>query len=378
MYIINRIKNSNGKVVRYTVNNDGRIEILDSNFVIANAHLVTNAYLVDGVYFRAKHGSHIDTIVEHNTALVKREPVSKVSSFIEFVPDYYGKEFISICRYIRQIAYENKFRLDTKPHKSNRGRNIQLFALIEACGISPREFVRNYLYHIQPYSLSRFMGTKTRGDDHIWLCDLGYNINLVIKIVKNESCPLVLSFHESNIKGKYITSGTAFDNKLCAVLVEGINSVVNNGQLTNVAFVVQRGFITYRIDAVTEYLRNGVALVKHSVIADNFMSTLNTIVEGLQSQYFTQETGSRLISGMSMPMHNVSFMSFGFATVNNISLLIDMYAYFTNQLTRAYLVDVAINLLSEVSSSTSKSILGVLKERYGGSNNGLYLALKGV
>ena len=165
---------------------------------------------------------------------------------------------------------------------------------------------------------------------------------------------------------------------MCAVLVEGINSIVNDGKLTNVAFVVQRGFITYRIDAVTEYLRNGVALVKHSVIADNFMSTLNNIVDGLQSQYFTQVTGSRLISATGMPMHNVSFMSFGFATVNNISLLIDMYGYFTNQLTKAYLVDVAINLLSEVAPSKSKAILGVLKGRYEGSNNGLYLALKEV
>ena len=378
MYIINRIKNSVGRVISYTVNNNGKVEILDSNSVIANAHLVTNAYLVDGEYFRAKRGSYIDTIVEHNTAIVKRELVPRASSATEFVPDYYGREFISICRYIRQIAYENKFKLDTKPHKSNGGRNIQLFALIEACGISPREFVRNYLYNIQPYSLSHFMGAKSKGDSHIWLCDLGYNIGLVIKIVKNTSCPLVLSFHESNIRGKYTTSGNAFDNKLCAVLVEGVNSVANDEQLTNVAFVVQRGFITYRIDAVTEYLRNGVALVKHSVIADNFMFTLNNIVDGLQSQYFTQMACSRLISATGMPMHNVSFMSFGFATVNNISLLIDMYGYFTNQLTKAYLVDVAINLLSEVAPSKSKAILGVLKGRYEGSNNGLYLALKEV
>lgn len=48
MYIINRIKNSVGKVVSYTVNNDGRVGILDSAFVIANAHLDTNANLVDG------------------------------------------------------------------------------------------------------------------------------------------------------------------------------------------------------------------------------------------------------------------------------------------------------------------------------------------
>ena len=47
MYIINRIKNSVGRIVSYTVNNNGKVEILDSNYVIANAHLVTNAYLVD-------------------------------------------------------------------------------------------------------------------------------------------------------------------------------------------------------------------------------------------------------------------------------------------------------------------------------------------
>lgn len=56
MYIINRIKNSVGKVISYTVNNNGKLEILDSNSVIVNAHLVTNAYLVDGEYFRARRG----------------------------------------------------------------------------------------------------------------------------------------------------------------------------------------------------------------------------------------------------------------------------------------------------------------------------------
>ena len=87
--------------------------------------------------------------------------------------DYFGKDFIKVCRKIRKYANANRLKLDTKPHQANEGRNIHLFKVIETCGVSLHDFVRGYLCNLQPYSLTAFNnGTETSKYD-IWLCDVG-------------------------------------------------------------------------------------------------------------------------------------------------------------------------------------------------------------
>lgn len=73
----------------------------------------------------------------------------------EVVQNSYGSTFINVCRIVRKKASEKKIVVEQNAHKSNDGRNIHLFKLIEACNLSVNDFVNEYLSVLQPYSLEK-------------------------------------------------------------------------------------------------------------------------------------------------------------------------------------------------------------------------------
>lgn len=59
--------------------------------------------------------------------------------------------------------------IERREHKSNGERNTYLFKVIEACGISVKDFITGYLSVLQPYSLEYFQGSKVLGKNNIWV-----------------------------------------------------------------------------------------------------------------------------------------------------------------------------------------------------------------
>lgn len=57
-------------------------------------------------------------------------------------------------------------------------------------------------------------------------------------------------------------------------------------------------------------------------------------------------------------------MSFGFATVNNICLLIDMFGQLTDKRSRQVLSEITASLLAEVSRERLESMQKALIEKY--------------
>lgn len=186
MEIIKRHKNLVGDTVGYTVSNNGQQYYRSKQDIINIAWAIDNAELLSNNEFRAKKGCHIDTVMDTGSLSVQHtKNLSNEIKSKEIEPEYYGKEFINICRKIRKYAADGKIIVSTDKHTSNEGRNIHLFKLIEACGLSIEDFVRGYLSVIQPYALEKFKGnsksSKLNNDkDYICMCDTSYN--------KSESC----------------------------------------------------------------------------------------------------------------------------------------------------------------------------------------------
>ena len=158
IYILERHKSTNGVVVGYKVNIDGNVTNLPFNVLRDSFNSsIRNAYLVGNDY-RAKKGSHIKTVVETTNLRVHKQQTTGLSfpNTSPLTQDFYGKEFINICRRIRQYARVGNLRVNTNVHKSNNGNNVQLFDLIKLCGLSVQEFVMWYLSVLQSYCLEYF------------------------------------------------------------------------------------------------------------------------------------------------------------------------------------------------------------------------------
>lgn len=369
MVILKRIK-SGSKVVKYIVEDNGRTVELDASVVIGAAPLVMNATLESGVDFRAKAGCHIETVQLKDIGIQQRQVLSVVDNTQNSGLDYYGKEFISVCRKIRDYAKSGKIVVDMNRHRSNDGLNVNMFKLIEACDISVKDFVTGYLSVIQPYSLQRFMKETNIGANNIWICDIGYRVKMVIKLNdSNRNKAVVVSFHESNVFGKYNQGSVDFSDKLCAVFVDRVEKV---DSYYSVDYTVQRGFLRHSIHSVASYFSNGVALIDYKYIKSRFTETMTYIFDSLYKVY-GEPSGSFVLRELSF--NRLSFMSQGYDTVNNICYLIDLYSMYTDAKSRAVFVDVVNNLVNEVTDEKLSEIRTALVEKYGNFDNKLYKAV---
>lgn len=310
-------------------------------------------------------------MVKPNTKIISTDNIGK--TIVE--SDYYGIEFISVCRRIRRYAIEGKLTVLTNKHKSNSGKNTHLFKLIEACNISVEDFIRGYLSVIQPYSLEKFQSKKTAGlgAGNVWLCDIGYKISLVIKLDEtNKNKPMIISFHESNLHGNNSIGQKDFLDKKCAVIVDKVTEL-HTGY--GVDYSVQRGFIKYNIHSSTLYFNKGVALVNYRDIKTIFDDTLNNIFERLYQTYGTSEGG--IVTVDRKDTGKISFMSMGYAVVNNICLMIDLFAQYKDTRSRFIISEITSNIISEMTLLEQTELKQALEDKFDtGYKNELYISIK--
>ena len=380
MRILKRVKENN-IVVGYMIDiGNNEVKFIERESAVNLQSLITNAVLLrDGSDYMGRDGVIIETIqneTRHSTIVHKKQEIAKVNNS-SYTGDYYGQQFINVCRNLRKYARSGNVVVDMSSHKSNGGNNTHLFRLIEACGVSVRELVVGYLSVIQPYSLQLFQGKKDIDRRiNIWVIDIGYGIKLVIKLNhSNENKPVIVSFHESNILHGRSSSvgGVDFSDKPCAVLIDNYSSSPKG---FIVSYIVQRGFVRRVIRSRALGLSNDVAIVNYVDISTCF----NCVLDNILSNLYTSYTESLIdINSFSMKKFNssaISFMSWGFEIANNLCYLIDLYALCRDAEQRVALIDLALNVVLSLDSGTSYKLKLALGDRYDGSSNKLYLAVR--
>lgn len=364
MIIKARIKDGEGNTVAYDIMNGTEVARLNKDVVIGLFNQITNARLMPNGEFRANKGCCIDTIINKTALAIRENKVQEHAIGGNIRINFFGKEFINICRKIRRYARQGKVRLDENKHRANNGLNLHLFDLIDACGINHKKFITQYLSNIQPYCLEWF-NKKDMPSEQMWLCDMGYKIKLVIKIDDSDkNKPLIVSFHESNKLNKYRTNtSNNLKSMKCAVIVDYSEQTKSNEYL--VKYCVQRGFIVHSsITSFTHYLCNDVALVDYNDIKNRFDKTLNDMLILISNTYYNDASTLGALNVMEVDSDKLSFMSNGFATVNNIYFLIDMYSQYTDTNSRMALADVTLGIISELSNTRREEIKIALLNKF--------------
>jgi len=362
--ILKRIKsNKTGEVISYEVLNcdtgvvDRVSAVVLIEGVVKQFFTVINASLVNNAYFRANKGCKIDTVVDNlslsSTAIVRGSNTDNSIKQVE-VSEAYGVKFINICRKIREFALSNKLIFNEV------SSSVKSISLVESSGVRVADFIKGYLSVIQPFSLELYL------DDDAWLCDIGFNTSLVMKF--NEQDYLVVSLQDGTKSHEF--DRKALDSNLCAVIVETPAGSYDGEKSIPVKFIVQRGFLRQSVSAVTKKLLNGVAFIKYSYINDAYQSLLDNILDKLGQYYYESDD----IHTLQLNISGASFLSLGYGTPNNISLLIDCFSVSSSKTDRGAILELASNLLSELSIDALQGLKSALLEKYGKSDfsNALY------
>lgn len=374
MQIKVRYKDSNGRTIAYLIQDGNKQERMPAEIVQQLSNFVENARLLENGEFRAIEGEKIDTQTDVTNLKIDKKllPVKKsVVVEADLASEFYGQEYINICKKIRMYALKGAIRFDkaTTPHGGNDGKNTHLFKLIEACGISKEEFMLGYLSVIQPYSLSSFQHTKEPNDQK-WMCDIGYKVSLIIKIEKWLNGEIMtVSFHESNIHGNFNWGSKDFSDKLCAVIVDKVKEYEGRGY--KVGYTVQRGFIKEQIKSTTQYYKNGIALVKYSDIKETYDDLMTLLFDKIRGSYCDENLEN--IRDIRPDTKLLSFLSIGYTPINNINLLIDSFGNYKDQKSRVAIAEMTNNILSEMPPERLVELKIALKDKFGIEyNNELY------
>lgn len=385
--ILERVKSRDDKILGYFVH-DCELEyqffISAKTFcdnITCGFYTVENATLMANGDFRAKPGYKIKTVIGYKERCINSSPAmsnfQRTTSFSEFPADYYGQEFINVCRKIRTLAIQDKIVIE------DTDQDIHLIKLIESCGIDVMEFVKSYWSVVQPYSFEAFQRVTSEDKSLIWNVDIGYRVRLTIKLDEGmESNCLSVSFHKGTqlkeIGGvtrlSQTSEGIDFSDKLCAVIVDEVSATyLEGGQecSAHIAFTLQRSFIRSNVKVIVHHMNKGIALVEHSKVEDIYQDEINHLLNGLQDIYYegTEEQRLRLIR------NHVFFLGYKYSVANNVCLLLDCFTTYTDSIRRSVVLEVVNDLLSKIPIESAPELRAALDDKYGriiGYDNGLY------
>jgi hypothetical protein len=282
------------------------------------------------------------------------------------IQDYHGKEFVNICKKIRRYAIAGRFKISTENYNSDKVRKIDLFKMIEACGVDVEMFVSEYLSVLQPYCLHQF---KT-DEENIWICDMGYNYQMVIRLnVCDKENPMIVSFHESNDRIK-----KSYFDKPCAVFVEHAQGI--DAEYL-VDYIIHDGFIKTDISTFTSAYKDSIALVDYWQIENyksaNINQFLKQIAELLSDDEYLEEQNPVVLGKKEFGC--MSFLSYGYNHVNNICMLIDLYSLYKDKMSFSILAELTDGILSNMSENEIEKLQIKLKSQYDNKKNKLYEAI---
>lgn len=225
---------------------------------------------------------------------------------------------VRVCKKLRNLAKLDRLRIDETVHRS--GLNKHLFSYIEYCGLTPLEFVKEYLSNLQPFMLER---RKDQEADNRFICviDNVYRVSVYIKADNTQFDEAIISFHEDNIRGvaKDNSVMTYDTEKYVPVFSEGYGSINEENGNVSLKVMCQRGMKVLPLTLIG-FKCEDVFIVRYRDIARQFIEYCNQYIRDLYTSNLKLDYEKIEVFTM---LQQISFTSYGKDTFSSVSLLID-------------------------------------------------------
>lgn len=291
-----------------------------------------------------------------------------------------GSETVAICRKLRTAIRQNRLVVDTSRHSSNQGYNQHLFGFIKSCGLDVENFIKTYIYNMQPCTLVLDRSThvtKSSGDYSVIL-DIGYRVSLYIKVSKSGN--IIVSFHDSNdnwvgrTNVKRFKQGvlSQFSNDYSYILLNEPIRVTNQREFYDIQ--MSRGLSVLKQSLEGTYCDRDLIYVYTQDLFEGVKKLMLSFLTKLEVE-FSEDfrlRGTRKGIEKRNNINDFSFTSYGNSILAKISLLVDVYPLTVSQTERQSIMTLAGFLIDEMLFIEDKaSLLSMLKERYMDYSNGV-------
>lgn len=372
--ILVRFKNSLGDTVAYKiVDEQNKTYTISAGEAVKIVNNIVNAKLTANYEYKAIKGEHIRTLV-YAKELKTKQRKKKVKDDIgvsgevmhQAMRNALGVNYFKECIRIRELAQDGKLEIQVKSHQANNGANINMFKIIEACGLNVKNFINGYISVLQPFSLSDYTDrTNKSPQDNWWVQDSLYKYSMIIKISKKKDNEVyeraVVSFHESNIGGKYKRVKNEIisrEEELRAVVIVDKAKYNNKTGLYNVEYTIQRGMLRFTVQSKTPFYRNSVAVVAYRDIDNHINSVIDKMIENIVSEF-----GEGSAINVDFKRGKLSFISYGHTPVNQVYMMIDTFESANNS-ERIIITSVVSEMLNRLSLQCKEELRLALMEKF--------------
>lgn len=268
---------------------------------------------------------------------------------------------VGICKKLRRLAKLDRLRLDNTEHRNRL--NLHLFKYIEYCGMTPLNYIKEYLSNLQPYMIER---RKDQEKESSFICviDNMYRISVYIKANNVFGDEMVISFHEDNIRGVAKTNSLIKNNpdRLVPVFADGYGSINRENGNVSIKLIMQRGMKVLPLDVIGFKCKD-VFIVRENDINRQFLDYCNQYIRDLYTSNLQLDFDQIEIFSM---LQQISFTSYGRDTFSSISLLIDSIAVQTGSISKQTADFALVTFVQslKLTDEQKTDLIGLLDEKY--------------
>lgn len=268
---------------------------------------------------------------------------------------------IKTCKKLRRLAKLDRISIDETEHRS--GLNKHLFDYIEYCGRDTLSFVKQYMSNIQPYMIER---RKDQEPDGHFICviDNLYRVSVYIKINARQFEEIIVSFHESNVRGVAKTNDLIKVDieKYVAIFADSICSKISEENKYIIKAFFQRGLLELPLELPAMKCQD-VFVVEKNAINQQFIAYCNDYIRDLYTSDLDLDFDRIQVFSM---LQQISFTSYGKDTFSSLSLLVDSLCiqkdYVSKSVADSALVTFAQNL--NLTGEQQEELKALLQEKY--------------
>lgn len=268
---------------------------------------------------------------------------------------------VGICKKLRKLAKLDRLQLDETTHRSQL--NLHLFKYIKYCGMSPLDYVKEYLSNLQPYMIER-RKDQEKQSSFVCVVDNMYRISVYIKADNAFGEEMIISFHEDNIRGVAKTNSLVKNNaeRLVPVIADSYGSINLETGNVSVKLFVQRGMKVLPLDVIGFKCRD-IFVVRERDISRQFLDYCNQYIRDLYTSNLQLDFDQIEVFSM---LQQISFTSYGRDTFSSISLLIDSIAVQTDSISRqtADFALVTFTQSLKLTGEQKEELINLLDEKY--------------
>ena len=271
---------------------------------------------------------------------------------------------IEYCRQIRRVAQCNRVLLDESVHSNNKF-NKHLFPYIEYCGLSPLDFVKQYLSNLQPYMLEHRKGQE-KGKNFTCVLDTAYRISLYIKVDRTKNHEVIVSFHENINKRGFAPENNTIVNKknIVPVFGEPTGARIVGSEREEIKLFIQRGMMVMPINVMAQACESNIYLVDRESIENPIIDRCNQYLRDLYMSNLDFDSLNNV--EVFSVLQQISFTSYGNSIFSNLTLLIDNLDI-QRGIASKKVADFALSTYIEhlyLTLDQAKELIDVMKEKY--------------